>query len=77
MGNMMVTRDPDYPAEWAALFQAFNRASAGYSLDGVLDATVNFLCASARQYAVANEFEPDQVEDFIQHVMAMQPARRL
>lgn len=43
---MAVTRDADYPAEIAHLFQAFNRCCNGHSAETVLEASVNMVVAA-------------------------------
>lgn len=43
---MTVTRDADFPAEIAHLFQAFNRACDGHSAEVVLSASVNMVVAA-------------------------------
>lgn len=43
---MPVTRDADYPAEAAELFQMFSHCAEGHSAEIVLDAAVNFVIAA-------------------------------
>jgi hypothetical protein len=43
---MAVTRDADFPAEIAHLFQAFNSACDGHAADTVLTASVNMVVAA-------------------------------
>jgi hypothetical protein len=43
---MTVTRDGDFPAEIAHLFQAFNRACDGHTAETVLTASVNMVVAA-------------------------------
>lgn len=43
---MTITRDPTFPAETAALFQAFNRCAEGHEPFVVMTAAVNLLVAA-------------------------------
>lgn len=51
---MLVTRDPGYAVEAAALFQAFNRCADGHDAQHVLDATINFLICGIAYHAATN-----------------------
>ena len=50
---MPVTRDPDYPAEYAQLFQAFNQCADGHSTLCVLEAAANLLITAIGTHARA------------------------
>lgn len=58
---MTVTRDPNYPPEAAALFQAFNRCADGHDAQHVLDATINFLICGIAYHAKDRKLDDDQV----------------
>ena len=43
---MSITRDPDYPAEYAALMQAFNQVADGFSANAVRNAALQMVAAA-------------------------------
>lgn len=60
---MPVTRDPDFPAEIAALVQAFNQCCEGHNTLHVLEASTNFLIAAIGAHAhAAGKTRADAVE---------------
>ena len=61
---MPVTRDEDYPAEAAQLFQAFNRCADGHDMLLVLDAAANFWICSMTTYAKANGLDASAAARF-------------
>jgi len=65
---MSVTRDPDYPAEAAALFQAFNRCSDGHDAQHVLDATINFLICGIAYHAKDRKLTEEQTQAWIDEI---------
>lgn len=67
---MPVTRDPNYPAEAAALFQAFNRCSDGHDAQMVLDATINFLICGIAYHAKDRKLTEEQTEAWIAEIAA-------
>lgn len=52
---MTITRDADFPAEIAALFQSFNRCAEGHDLAHVLDAATNLMLL-----AISTIYEDDR-----------------
>ena len=53
---MSITRDPDYPADYAALVSAFNRCADGHSANAVLNASLQMVAAAIGYIAAANGY---------------------
>lgn len=65
---MTVTRDPNYPVEAAALFQAFNRCADGHDAQHVLDATINFLICGIAYHARDRRLTEEKTEAWIAEI---------
>lgn len=66
---MAITRDPNYPVEAAALFQAFNRCADGHDPEHVLDATINFLICGISYHAKHRNLTEEQVGTWVAQIM--------
>lgn len=59
---MPVTRKEDFPAEAAALVDAFSRCCEGNDIDHVVEAAANFLTMSLHAWAKARGYNLPQAE---------------
>lgn len=65
---MSITRDPDYPDEYAQLAAAFNRCAEGSATLTVLNASIQMAAASIGVLARAEGSSFEQVDAFTDYV---------
>ncbi len=61
---MPVTRKADFPAEVAALVDAFSRCCEGNEVDHIVEAAANFMTMSLHAWAKAHRYNLSQAESF-------------
>ncbi len=64
----MITRDPEFPAEYAQLTAAFNRCADGYAINAVLNASLQLVAAAIGVMAKQKGLELDRAEALADHV---------
>lgn len=65
---MTITRDPEYPAEAAALMSAFNKCADGHDGLMVLNATIQMLIAAIVFEATSKGCSLEQAEEYVEHL---------
>ena len=65
---MAITREPDYPSEYAQLANAFNHCSDGYSAEAVLNASLQMLVIAIGFTCKARLCSLDEAKEFTAHV---------
>jgi hypothetical protein len=64
-----ITRDPDYPVEYAQLFQAFNSCAEGHGSDAVLNAGLQMVAAAIGTVAKSKGCSLEDAEAYTEHVV--------
>lgn len=67
---MSITRDPEYPAEYAQLAAVINRCAEGYTTQAVLHASLQILSAAIGQLAKEQGSDLEATERYTAHVGA-------
>jgi hypothetical protein len=68
---MTITRDADYPAEYAQLMAAFNRTAGGYDQIAVLNASLQMLAAAIGFVTKQNNSTREKAEAYANHLATL------
>lgn len=65
---MGITREPDYPVEYAQLANAFSSCADGHSADAVLNASIQMVTMAIVHICKARGCSTQDVERYAEHI---------